>query len=93
VDNSQGLKNACNLSLVVALQSTRILLIICTSYPTIVSSRYQFWAYVLLQIVEAPGWSNGRDVGNLVKRTFRAYAVAAQASAMVGMYTTISLSI
>ena len=35
--------------------------------------------FLLLQLVEAPGWSNGRDVVTLVKRIFRSYALAQDA--------------
>jgi hypothetical protein len=33
---------------------------------------------LLLQLIDAPGWSNGRDVMTWVKRIFRAYSVRLQ---------------
>jgi hypothetical protein len=36
-----------------------------------------------LQLVAAPGWSNGRDVGTWAKRIFRAYALRLQEGSQV----------
>lgn len=33
---------------------------------------------LLLQLIDAPGWSNGRDVMTWVKRIFRAYSLRLQ---------------
>lgn len=36
------------------------------------------------QLIQAPGWSNGRDVGTWAKRIFQAYALRTQGGSMAG---------